>query len=167
MKSEAAFMARECFTMSLDRQYRVYSSGGELVFIKVGGQPFMGQAVAMQFGLLGALVHSWAEKRAKARLAADVASMDRRDLRGLLAKDKANYRVAVAEIASSAIDPQGSILNGPHAGCWLWQASDGTDHIFRFADVHEMANAIDTLQALLGGLQRVNVRWDGKRYVKS
>jgi hypothetical protein len=169
VKAQNAFMAREVFALSLDRLYRVYASPAELVFVKVGGQAGLSPAVAIQFGLIGAFVHRWFEKRAKMRMAAEVASMDRRDLRGLLARDKVNFSIRAADVVRSAIDPpSGFPTHGPRIGKWRLQATDGTIHDLQFEDVEDMKTAIEALHALLGGVQRVNVRWDGdkRRYVE-
>ena len=160
MKAEHAFTARECFALSMDRMYRVYVSGGELFFIKIGGQPGLGHAVAVQFGLVGALVHRWLEKRAKARLAEELSALDRRDLRSLVPRDKANYRWRVGEIQGSTIDTTTSKLgaHGARVGKWELKTGDGTTHNLQFEDAGEMETAIDALQSLLGGLLRVEGR---------
>ncbi|MFZ2517686.1 MAG: hypothetical protein WA089_03215, partial [Anaerolineae bacterium] len=70
-----AFNGRQISALSSDRLYRVFFDQGEAFFIQIGGQSF-GQAIAVQFGLLGMLIYAPFQRRAQAKLEAKIRDLD-------------------------------------------------------------------------------------------
>jgi hypothetical protein len=158
MKAECAFNARSVSTFGLDRLYRVYLRQGELFFIKIGGQGGAGAAVAMQFGLLGALAQSWLSERSARSLKQKLDQFDRLDPRSLLGRDKNNFRLVPAEVVESSLEPAAKLqMHGAHVGIWKLHLRNRTTYTLQFEEKGEMDRALAVLPTLLGKLLVVRV----------
>lgn len=169
MKADRAFSARAISTFGLDRLYRVYLSGNQLAFIKIGGQGGVAQGIAAPFGFLGGLLFGWWQKRSRQKLEQRLAVEDRQNLRDLLARDGSNFVLDRGQVVRATIEaawPMG--FHGPQHGIWKFEETNGTKHTLQFEDPAEMREALAILPGLLGPALSVKAEWNEKagRYTK-
>ncbi len=122
MADQLAFNARAVFTWKADRLYRVYLSGNELFFIRIGGQGGWREAALggmhgqpLGFLLLPVvwLLDRWAQKKREARVARSDAPPPQLQVR----EHPHNFRLAASEIVAASIEPAARLqLHGPHVG---------------------------------------------------
>jgi len=166
---DRAFTARATSTFGLDRLYRVYLAGNQLVFIKIGGQGGVAQGIASQFGFLGALLFGWWQKRARQKLQQRLAGEDRQNLRDLLARDRSNFVLDRGQVVRATLEAASPIgFHGPQHGIWKFEETKGKKHTLQFEDLAEMREAMAVLPGLLGPALIVNAAWNEKkgRYTK-
>lgn len=154
------FNARFISTFTPDRLYRVYVEGGEISFIRIGGQAGLAEGVGMQFGLLGALVMRSLKKRSEAKVAEAAAGVDREHPSAHLGDHKHNFRTSAGELQSSSLEPPALIrTHGEHFGRWRLRFRDGKVLHFQLETPAEMRIAYEVLPAL-GGVHVNNVVQD-------
>ena len=170
MRADRAFTVRAISTFTGDRLYRVYLSGNQLAFIKIGGQAGVAEGVAAQFGLVGGLMLGWWKKRSRKKLEQRLAQEDQQDIELLLTRDPKNFLIHPGQVLRATLDPPARLsAHGRHCGFWKLEETDGKKHSFQFEDVSEMRQAMEILPRILGGVLTVNARWDEnkKRYTKA
>lgn len=163
MRAERAFTARSVSTFSLDRLYRVYTSGQSLAFIKIGGQD-VARAVSSQFGLIGKLVYYWWQKKSQKKLQDRLAADKQQDLETLLARDAGNFLLNAGQIIRATLEPPARFsTHGTHHGVWKLEDTSGKKHTLQFEDVAEMREAMAALPAVLGPALAVQAEWNEKK----
>lgn len=153
----------------LDRLYRVYVSGNQLAFIKIGGQGGVAQGIASPFGFLGGLLLGRWQKRSRQKLEQRLAVEDRQNLRDVLGRDRSNFVLDRGQVVRSTIEAASPIgFHGPQHGIWKFDATNGKKHTLQFEDLAEMREALAVLPGLLGPVLAVNAVWNEKagRYTK-
>lgn len=169
MKADHAFTARATSTFGLDRLYRVYVSGNQLLFIKIGGQGGVAQGVAAPFGFLGGLLLGWLQKRSRQKLEQRLTVEDRQNLRDLLARDRRNFVLDRGQVVRATIEAAGPVgFHGPQQGIWKFEETNGRKHALQFEDLADMHEALAVLPGLLGPALTVNAVWNEQagRYTK-
>ncbi len=164
-----AFNAHATFTLRADRMYRVYATGDDLHFIRIGGQPINWVAALNQLALLGVWIGRKLNARREAALAAKIAEVDLRAPEDQIYDHKHNYRVSVHEVASATFEPGKAVsLNGPYAGAWKLTMQNGDTSRFQFEVGADAQQALHVLTEALRDRLSVEAAWDEKaeRYTK-
>ena len=164
MRAERAFTARSVSNFSLDRLYRVYSSGNTLFFIKIGGQGGLGRAVSNEFGLLGRLIFAWWQKKSQKKLQDRLAAEKQQDLESLLARDAGNFPLNPGQVVRASIEPPALFgTHGTHHGVWKFEETTGKKHTLQFEELSEMREAMAILPSVLGPSLTVLAEWNEKK----
>jgi hypothetical protein len=169
VRADRAFTARALSTFGLDRLYRVYISGNQFVFIKIGGQAGVAVGISSQFGLVGSLLFAWWQKQSRQKLQQRIGADDGLNLRDLLARDRSNFLLDPGQIVWATIEPPSRIgAHGPHHGMWKFEESNGKKRTLQFEELSEMREAMAVLPALLGPSLTIKAEWNEKkgRYTK-
>jgi len=163
MRAERAFTARSVSTFSLDPLCRVYSSGNQLVFIKISGQNGVARAIAPHFGLVGQLIFAWWQKKSRKKLQDRLAAEERQDLEILLARDPKNFLLNSGQIVRATIEPPSFLGGHGHLGVWKLEETTGKKHTFHFEDLSDMREAMAILPAVLGPSLTILAEWNEKK----
>ncbi len=156
-----AFNARMISNISFDKLYRVYPAGGQLYFIRIGGQGGIWEGLTHQLGLVGLLLESRMKKRADRKERALTEAFDATGPEQLLPRHADNLRLAAVEIADGTVDPPSFFAtHGPHVGRWQLTLRDGRKMNFQFERTEDMRVALDVLSELFAAALLVNVRWN-------
>jgi hypothetical protein len=163
-----AFNARAVFTWKSDRQYRVYVLGEQLFFVRTGGQQ-IGQLVAHQFGLIGALIWQLTKKRRERKVAAAQQALDAMHPAQLVTQHKHSFEVHVGQLTNQSLEaPSSWQKRGPYAARWQFTA-EGRGRMQLELVANEDVEAFLRLVAPAAGeALRVGVVWNEakKKYVK-
>ena len=168
METPATFNARLVST-SFERVCRIYVRGSDLIFIQNAGLSTTAEAVAIHFGLVGALIGALLKKQAKQKAEAASQLAGQQDPEQLLREHKDNFKVYIPEIRDSTIEPPAFFqLHGKQAGRWNFTLRAGKKMRFEFETIDEMKTALNLLPQLLNATLKVNVEWDEmkKRFQK-
>jgi hypothetical protein len=139
----------------------VYVHGGILTFVHVAKRDVF-RSVLSHIPLVSALlVDAW-DERAKKALASRLATDDRRDLRALLARDPANFRLAAHQVVAAVLDAEDSELAMPHQGVLRIEAR-GRNVCLLLEEVREMSAATGLLRDSLGSLLTIRAAWSPRR----
>jgi hypothetical protein len=160
------FNARYLASLSSDRLYRIYYRDGAFYLIRIAGQGNT-DALAMQFGLLGALLAGAFKGAAKSP--EDVARMDEAHPESFLSQHKHNLKFTPTQVMEARIEPAAALKShGHNFGRLILTLMDGKKLTFQFEDPRHMRCAINDLPPLLGPTLEINVRWDEEKgeYVK-
>jgi hypothetical protein len=159
-RSDFVFNVRNIRLWSGDRNYRLYFRDGEFFFIRIGGQSM--DAVAAQFGLIGALIAGWFRR---GQLSTEqIADLDRSQPKDLLAQHKHNFSLRTSDVIESSLDPAPLVPQyGVCTGRWTLRTRDGTKWSFQFDELEPMHAAIQYLPTVLGPQIRVGARWDEEK----
>ncbi|MBK9231758.1 MAG: hypothetical protein IPO15_13155 [Anaerolineae bacterium] len=154
-----AFNGRQISALSSDRLYRVFFDQGEAFFIQIGGQSF-GQAIAVQFGLLGMLIYAPFQRRAQAKLEAKIRDLDMQPPSALLAAGKHNFRAFISDFESSSLQAAPALGgHGRHLGRWVLQLRGQKPMTLQLETEDDMRRAFETLPSAIS--THVNqVAWD-------
>jgi hypothetical protein len=133
-----------------------------LYFIKIGSAKNANQAVAIQFGLVGALVAHFAAKRAEKQNQAKLNEVAGLPPEQLLAMDKVNRAIDIAQITDPSLEPS-SFWSGHRFGSWRFRDERGKKKVFAFEDGDNFQIAARRLPEIFGDRLRVNARWDDSR----
>src|SRR5262245_48180605 len=121
-RKEFCFDVRCLQQFTGDRKYRVYLRDGEFFFIRIGGQNVA--PVAMQFGLVGALIAAWFQRGDKTT--DQLAELDQSHPKELLAGHKHNFSLRPSDVVDSSIEPAPILpQHGPCVGRWTVVSRDG------------------------------------------
>lgn len=163
------FNARMLNTWTPDRLYRVYLMRDELFFIRIGGQRLMSDAVAVQFGLLGAAIAKATGKRTENKMAAKLAELDQIPPSLLLSRHKHNFRALRSEVVETNLNPPSTFAShGEHYGRWKITLRNQKPMTLQLEQLADMQTALQALPHFFGPLLDVTVRFDlsKQRYVK-
>ena len=167
--SARAFNAHATFTLRADRMYRVYATGDDLHFIRIGGQPINWVAALNQLSVLGVWIGRKLNARREAALAAKIAEVEMRAPEDQMHDHKHNHRVHVHEVASATFEPGKAVsLNGPYAAAWKLTMQKGDTMRYQFEDGADAQHALAVLADALGDRLSVEAAWDEQagRYTK-
>jgi hypothetical protein len=147
-----AFNARAIFWLRPDRLYRVYSTRGELFFIRIGGQGGdLGAALGALLGPLGSLIEERLRRRREAKLRARVEEVDRIPPEIRAREHRHSFQLSVAQIAESQIlEPSRVAAHGRHDGRWTFTLQGGEHWRFQFENLDDMTLALELLHRELG-----------------
>ncbi len=144
----------------VDAFYRVYLHPDEIFFIRImkGGPGALGNALAKQFGLLGALLASFSEKRAEEKFRLRLMEEDKRDPRQRLSEHRKSFRVLAAELVSASMEPP-SFLRAPH---WAFTYRR-KKYKMLLEKPEDQRVAFRGLPRVIGRRLEVNVAWDSNK----
>jgi len=157
-----AFNARTNIMWKGDLLFRIYEQDGKLYFIKMGGSKRSGRAVAVQFGLLGALIAYFASKHAEKKTKERLNQFAGVPPQELLGMDKVNHLMDVGEITEPALNP-GSFWNSNKFGSFSFRNAKRRKTVFTFDDADNFQAAARRLPQMFGDALRVHARWDEQR----
>jgi len=152
-----AFNARAVFTWKSDRQYRVYVHGEQLIFIRSGG-PQMGQHVANQLGLIGALIWMLIRKRQERKAAAAQQALDSAHPLQLVTQHKHSFQSHPTQLTDQSLEaPSFWQGRGPCAARWKFVVG-GTDRMQLELLTKDDVDAFLRLVApIMGGALRIKI----------
>lgn len=153
-----AFNARSSKFMQGESLFRIYAVDDTLYFIRVGGGKSTQRAVGVQFGLLGALVMYFVQKRVQRKTQETLNSIAGNDPRTLLANHKYNYTLPVADIATATIVPPSWLVGT--VGRLTIVTTNGKKRHHVFDDVENMQAAVEQLPGILGPKLDVQAEWN-------
>jgi hypothetical protein len=157
-----AFNARASVGWKGDMLFRVYLTDSQAYFIKVGGAKKSNQAMAFQFGLLGALIVYLVNKRNKEKTQKrlnEVAGVSPDDL---LAQDKVNHVIPLGAFADVALRPRSFWKSAPF-GAWFFRDAKGKKRFYTFDDAENFQIAAQRLSDAFGTRLEVTARWDAEK----
>ena len=157
-----AFNGRLVSALSADRLYRVRLERSEVLFIQVGGQE-IGQAIALQFGLLGALIYAPLKRKSDARLKARIQDVDAQPMGSQLGAGEHDFRASASEIESSTLEPAAAIGgHGRHFGRWILQLSGRKPMTLQLESEADMRCALEAIPLAIP-LHVNHAAWDAVR----
>lgn len=157
-----AFNARAVFTWKSDRQYRVYVMDEQLVFIRTGGQQ-VGQMVARQFGLIGALVWALTKKRREKKLAAARQAMDATHPLQLVTQHEHSFQSHRSQLTEQTLEPPSWFKGrGPYAARWRFVAA-GDRMLLELPTPEDVEALLRLLAPIVGTTLRVDIAWNAKK----
>jgi hypothetical protein len=157
-----AFNARLHFTWKGDHLFRVYPKGATLYFIRVGASKQQRAVIGAQFGLLGALLVYFANKRAKKKTEQTLNAIAGTDPQELMGSHKLNFMLPISQVASAEITA-GSFWSGSRIGRFRIVDMTGKKRGLAFEDVDNMKLAVEKLPPVLGKRLVVNAEWDERK----
>ena len=157
-----AFNGRLVSALSADRLYRVRIDRGEILFIQIGGQE-IGQAIALQFGLLGALIYAPIKRKAQAKLEARIRDLDAQPSSTNLATGDHDFRATASDFESSALQAAPAIGgHGKHFGRWVLRLRGQKPMTLQVESEDDMRRALEALPLAIA--THVNqVAWDATK----
>lgn len=168
MTFDTVFHVQMNNTWTFDRVYRVYVTGTNLLFVRIGGQG-LGQHVAIHFGLLGALLFAWSQRNAAKKKEQLIRECDQQSADELLAANKHNFQVSTTDIEVCSIEPPSLFGgHGPAPGFWKLDLWDTRKLKLQFATVDDMHAAVTHLPAVCPAVYDCNAEWNEtkKQYQK-
>jgi hypothetical protein len=161
--SVPAFNARAVFTWKGDRQYRVYVQEEQLIFIRTSGQQ-MGQLVAHQFGLIGALVWALTKKRREKKLAAAMQAMDATHPLQLVTQHKHSFQSHRSQLTEQTLEaPSWFKGRGPYAARWRFVVGGKDRMQLELPTKEDVDNMLRLLSPIVGTSLRVDIEWNAKK----
>jgi hypothetical protein len=164
-----AFNARCLSTWTSDRLYRIYVTGEQLVFVRIGGQGGTGVVIAAQFGLIGLLWHWLFSRKSDAKRRSLLEELDSQPPEHLIARHKHNFSATPADLVETSIEPPSALAtHGKQYGTWRIALRDKKPMTLQFEDPDEMRVAVELLVAFFGAQLQINLEWDPekKKYIK-
>jgi hypothetical protein len=164
METSATFNAK-LVSSSFARIYRIYLKRDDLYFILVeGGLSANADALAVHFGLLGALIGTMVKRRAREKAEATRQRLDQENPEQLLAEHKHNFKLYIPEIREARIEPPALFaVHGKQAGRWDLFLRDGKKMKFEFETTDDMKAALNVLPERLNTALLVNVEWNEQK----
>ena len=158
-----AFNGRLISALSSDRLYRVFFDQGEVFFIQIGGQQGIGWAIAVQFGVLGALIYAPFQRRAQEKLEAKIKDFEMQPPSALLAAGKHNFHAFVSDFESSSLQAAPALGgHGQHVGRWVMQLRGQKPMTLQLETTDDMRRALEALPGAIAA--HVNqVAWDAAK----
>lgn len=121
------------------------------------------QVIALQFGLLGALIYAPLKRKSEARLKARIQDVDAQPTGSQLAAGEHDIRAAVSEIESSALEPASAFGGyGRHFGRWILQLRGQKPMTLQLESEADMRCALEAIP-LAVPLHLNHVAWDAAR----
>ena len=157
-----AFNARSSITWKGEFLFRIYESNGQLYFIKVGSSKNANQVVAIQFGLLGALIAHFASKRAEEKNQQRLNEFAGIPPEELIGREKVNHIVNLAEVSEPMLNPP-SFWSGHSFGSWSFRNAKGKKKVYVFEDAANFQAAARRLPEIFGNALKTNARWDEQK----
>jgi len=156
-----AFNARTSVGWKGDTLFRVYLTDSQAYFIKVGGAKNSNQAMAFQFGLLGALIVYFLNKRNKQKTLQRLNEVAGVSPEQLLARDKVNQVIPLNGFAEVALRPRSFWKSAPF-GAWAFRDARGKKRVYTFDDAENFQIASRRLSDAFGARLTVNAQWDAQ-----
>ena len=157
MDDTEAFNARTTIRWKGDMLFRIFFYNDRLFFIKVGGSK-QNQA-AIHFGLIGAIVNHFAQKRAARKTQEKIASIAGIAPSTLLGQDKVNSAIEVSQITEPTLNPKSFWSSTPY-GSFTFRDEKGKKKVFKFDEGPQFRVAEQKLAEVFGDRLVVKARWD-------
>ncbi len=157
-----AFNARLQIIWKGDHLFRIYPVDDSLYFIRVGGSKRTNAAVGAQFGLLGALLIYFSNKRTQKKTQQTLNQIAGVDPRQLLQEHKLNFVLPIKQIASAELTA-GSFWSGSKFGKAKITDMTGKKRLMTFDDMDNMKLAVEILPPVLEGKLHLNAQWDDQK----
>ena len=142
--------------------FRVYLTPEQIYFIRIGGARNQETAVAVQFGLVGALVAWSLSKSRKSKQHKKVLENETKTLDALLEEHKRNHVIPISAISEMAIEPMGRWAY-PLAKWTFKVAGEKKAVTCVFDKTEDVQAALERLPSMFPGL-KVKVEFDeGKK----